>query len=726
MGNFNSKQDINNVPENIPQEKVENVVINDDEIFTKILDISNSLLMEYNNQFLDENFCNKLALIYEKKLSNLSIKLLREINNNINSNDVNKELLLTLQYLPTENDKFFVDIFKDKLEENFWSKYIELSHTFLQSNEVNIKANNIEELIREKKIEVPRYINKPHVNNLLESYSTVDRSLKNSQSTLKVDTEINAKNNIKGGSQNVSNFNEKRVRLANNNNENNRGKIFLEKLGIANGEENEYNSSQRNKNNQRSEYNFTESKPNQRRRNNLNNEESEYNSTESKPNQRRRNNLNNGERGYNLTESKPNQRRRNNLNEESEYNLTEGKPNQRRRNNLNEEESLYNLTESKPNQRRRNNLNNEESGYTSTYQKPYQKPYEKPSYEKPYQKPYEKSYEKPYEKPYQKPYQQPYEKPYQQPSQKPSYEKSQNNTGNKSIQNQELSEKEINQTANESILTNLNVSQEKGTSNKVVNTFIKLYTVPRGYQNPEYFCENTDKCKLTKKQLCQSISENFIVRNNIIAAILTTIPKKVEEEFEDGNGKKQKRIKYVGGICYQKFLNLDDCKVCVPYDYKDLKNKDINKVLKKILEKADYLTEEECRQNYGYFFRLSERELIVFRNKLLKASKSETAQIEQKLKYNLLFIEFTKKLKEKYFSILNKLITILEKMQNVAILNNTTLNLISSEVKGLIDEMYNSCHYYYVYAILSLINVDLTEDVIEEDKLEHIITKALK
>ena len=357
------------------------------------------------------------------------------------------------------------------------------------------------------------------------------------------------------------------------------------------------------------------------------------------------------------------------------------------------------------------NNTHKESRYNSTKQ-PYQQPYQQL-----YQQPYQKPYQKPYQQPYQKPYQQPYQKPYQKPLYNRQFE-------NKSTQ--ELSEKELNQKTNELISTNLNISQEKEPTNKVVNTTIKLYTVPRGYQVPEYFCENTDKCKLTKKQLCQSISENFIVRNNIIAAILTTIPKKVEEEYEDSNGKKQTRIKYVGGICYQKFLNLDDCKVCVPYDYKDLKNKDINKVLKKILEKADYLTEEDCRQNYGYFFRLSERELIIFRNKLLKASKSQTAQIEQKLKYNLLFIEFTKKLKEKYFSILNKLITILEKMQDVVILNNTTLNLISIEVKKLIDEMYNSCHYYYVYAILSLINVDLTEDVIEEDKLEGIISKALK
>jgi len=722
MGNFNSKQNINIVPENIPQEIVENVVISDDDIFTKILDISNGLLMEYNNEFLDEKFCNKLALVYEKKLSNFDIKLLREINNTINSNVVNEELLLTLQYLPSEHDTFFVELFKDKLEENFWSKSVEFNPTFLKSNNVNLKNNNIDELIREKKIDIPRYIDKSHVNNLLQSYSETQKVPQNVKSSNE-----NYKNNIvvKGGNPIVSNFNQSRAKVTNNNN-NNRGKRFLEEHGISHENTNSnnekhsnssVNNSNRNGNNEgfqswRANKEF-ETRSNNRNGNNEGSQSGRANKEfETRSNNRNRNNKSFQTRRTN----KEFETRSNNRNGNNE-DFDEGLNSRRENKGMFQTKENKEVLENRPNNRRINKKGFEtrENRQTNNYETEVssQQPYQKPRYNEKEQKlQYNSTIQKPYEKPR-----------YNEEEQK-SYQQKQYDTV-KNQQPSEVSMKQLNNRTNEVISTNLNIPVEIS-SNKAVNTFIKQYTVPRGYQKPEYFCENVEKCKLTKKQICQSISENFIVRNNIVAAILTTIPKKIEEEYEDSNGKKQIRTKYVGGICYQKFLNLDDCRVCVPYDYKDLKNKDINKILKKILEKADYLTEEECRQNAGYFFRLTEREILIFRNKLLKASKTEASKIEQKLKYNLLFIEFTKKLKDKYFSILNKLITILEKMQGIPILNNTTLNLIGTEVKNLIDDMYNSCHYYYVYAILSLINVDLTEEVIEEDKLEGIISKALK
>ena len=39
--------------------------------------------------------------------------------------------------------------------------------------------------------------------------------------------------------------------------------------------------------------------------------------------------------------------------------------------------------------------------------------------------------------------------------------------------------------------------------------------------------------------------------------------------------------------------------------------------------------------------------------------------------------------------------------------------------------MYNLCHYYYVYAIISLINSDITDDIGKDDQLESIVSKAL-
>ena len=55
---------------------------------------------------------------------------------------------------------------------------------------------------------------------------------------------------------------------------------------------------------------------------------------------------------------------------------------------------------------------------------------------------------------------------------------------------------------------------------------------------------------MTKAQICKSISQIFIVRNNIIAAMLTLVPK---VEFNGNN------YEYTGGLAFQKILNLENC-----------------------------------------------------------------------------------------------------------------------------------------------------------------------
>ena len=64
-------------------------------------------------------------------------------------------------------------------------------------------------------------------------------------------------------------------------------------------------------------------------------------------------------------------------------------------------------------------------------------------------------------------------------------------------------------------------------------------------------------------------------------------------------------------------------------------------------------------------------------------------------------------------------------MKETPIINNKTLNILSNETKNIIDNMYNLCHYYYVYAIISLINSDITDDIGKDDQLESIVSKAL-
>jgi len=156
-----------------------NVEISHDSIFNKILTISNDMIMKYQNNFLDPEFCKSIALIFQNKLNELDIKVLREMNNANNNNNnnnrsnkkKNKEFRLLLQFNPKEEDTFFVDSFKDKLQELFWGKNVSYSKGIFSNNNVSKNFDAIIKNIQYK----PQYINVKHVNKLLNS---IDSTIK--------------------------------------------------------------------------------------------------------------------------------------------------------------------------------------------------------------------------------------------------------------------------------------------------------------------------------------------------------------------------------------------------------------------------------------------------------------------------------------------------------------------------------------------------------------------
>ena len=173
MGNFESAQ---NIYIEEPLKQTEKHVSSEDEIFTKISQISFDLFNEYNNEFLKDDFCNKLALIYENKLSKFNIKILQSLYDNINSNKINNDLLLTMQYIPKEDDKFFVNIFNDNLNGNFWQKNVEIMpNFFLLDEKLNLDENNITSFKNIMKNINHTYINQSHVNNLLASINKLNQ-----------------------------------------------------------------------------------------------------------------------------------------------------------------------------------------------------------------------------------------------------------------------------------------------------------------------------------------------------------------------------------------------------------------------------------------------------------------------------------------------------------------------------------------------------------------------
>jgi hypothetical protein len=563
-----------------------NRVTNEDkEVFIKIINISNDILSEFNQEFLKNNFCDKMALIYKKNLSKLNINLLRIIQDEILSNKINRELLLSPQYIQKNDEKFIVDTFKGNLDELFWDHHIQFDDRVFKGkdkiNNVNknfknipiedtlLKIKNVSNIYLKKK---NYYIDIKHVNDLLSS-----------------------KNKLSGGNPQPLNI---PTPTYNNN------------LNSKKNDEINLNDIQLNQNNLNS-FNQNNSKPF-----NSNKPFNQNNSNNSKP-------LNsNNSKSFNSNNYKP----------------------------FNSNTKSFNLNNSKPFNTNNTKLFNTNNSKLQTNSNSYNQ-----------LKNVEKSISEP--------------------------------NVNKFIK------KNIEENVNNIIIGNMNS---------------KKFFRPKKFEMKNY-CKNKEICELTKKQICESITENLIIRNNIIAAILTLIP------YKNGN-------KYEGGLCFQKFLNLDQCKVCVPVNYSEIKKSkkfiSPEKILEEVLKKADYLDEKSCNENLGKFLTLSEEQRKNLIKKLQPYKLVSQIDVESPILNNYYFLQYRTNLLNEYFSSLNALLDILLKIKEIPLINNITLQKISEDTKYIIDRLYNICHYYYVFAIISLITSDYDNNtVIEEPK---IVTKTIK
>jgi hypothetical protein len=619
---------------------------NEDEIFQKILNISNQLFDEFNNDFLKEDFCSKISLIYEKKLSNFNIKLLKSLYDNINSNVSNREIIATLQYIPKNDEKFIdiSDMFKENLYENFWNKNIILNKSKILPENIKLKKENINEINGQFG---KKYIQFKHVNNLLSS--------KNKKNNENNGNNQNNNNETKNLTKLVGGFIKKNNKLI---------KKFNKKRGGGNDKEEEDDEDEEEV---------------------VNNEEGNNLSRSSQYITEVPNNLNSS--NNNSTRRNNNSSRRNNNGVTTNSIVTNGVVTNGVVTNgvvTNGVTTNGVTTNGTPTNAISTNIRNNSFKNNSTKINIVQ------------------------------------------PTSINNSNKRSNNITrmNNSRKNNILSiqpvpiivptnSKNLAEKTNEIILKNEKIEVPPETTKETfVNSLIK-YSVPRSYEKPIHLCKGKEgeKCKLSKKDLCTAITQNFIVRNNIIAAILSTIPYKNESG------------EYEGGICYQRFLNLEKCKVCVPFEYISLKNKPIDYILEKILEKADFLDEKKCNENKGYFFTLSPQEKKILTSKAIDSVKNG---LTNKTNYNLLFMESTEKLKRTYFENLNSLITILEKMKETPIINNKTLNIISKETKTCIDNMYNLCYYYYIYGIIALIFSEIKENVPQENSIGKFISNSVK
>jgi hypothetical protein len=737
MGNTIPSQNISNsniksVKSNSNKQNVDE--LNDDKIFNTISDISNKLFLEYNNLYLKNDFCSKISIIYEKKLSQFNIKLLKTLHDKINGDQVDNELLMTIQYIP-ENDEKFEDsnnFFSENLRENFWSKNIKYNFNNLLNKNSDISKDQLGQLLKSSLY----YINPEHVNKILNNLKKNTTNIEINKTKLNSGNknQINNINKVNNSNQinNISqiggyiNRNNKSIKLFYNN---------FKKGGQKNNKK-KYISKNNDDDNDNDE--FEEDSESDEEINRIKEQSKDIMEERELPKEKYNRNV--------IRErEQPKEKYNRNRNVIRERELPKEKYNRdvTREKEIELPKEKYNRDVTRE---KEIELPKEKYNRDVTREKEIELPKEK--YNRNRNITEEKERELPKEK-YNRNRDVTREKEIELPKEK--YNRNRNITGEKESNQKQnntekyaelnskykkistngnsistpistptnerkpvlnISDKELNKQFNKAIIksTQLNIpSNKKDIEEEVVNKYLK-FQVPALYKFPSPLCNNKEKCKLTKKQFCQAISENFIVRNNIIAAILTTIP------YKDNDGK------YVGGTCYQKFLNLNDCKVCVPYGYNDLKNKKLKDIIGKIIDKADYLTAEECKQNDGYFLELTENQKVTFK-KILEDITPEKIQYRPSIQYNLYYVQLTNKLKNNYFSLLKSLITTLEQLEKTPVINNKTLNAISIETKNTIDKIYNLCHYYYVYAIISLINSEL---IIDNSSKNNILQNSVK
>ena len=586
------------------------------EVFDKILYLSNSIFDSYQENFLSDEFCNKISLVYEKQIGKLNIKVLRDIQTAMNNKENNADLLLMLQHIPKDNnDKYFVDFFDELLNEHFYKKGIKYKKSVLEFE--HVKLDKVGDSFDS---DIP-YIDFFHVNKLLKKLN----------------------NNNQTGGDNLNKFQQKLEKslLTNPNNNNNNNEVNTQSQEQA----------VENINNLLTSVNQTGNLPNSLSTLNQQTNNSRFNSSRNTPSNKLNTLIKNNASSLNNNES------RNQTNQSSTQNQNQNQ-NQNKNKNKNNEPREQNQNKNKNNHPRQQQ--NESNQQNQTRQQQNQNRQQ--------------------------------QNQNRQQQQNQTKQQQQNQT--RQQQQNQTRQQQQNQTKQQQ----QNQNKNKNKNNEPKQKMRPKYSVPRSFQEPESFCEKSaeGKCLMTKKSICKSIAQNFIIRDNIIAAILTTIPK---IKVKDG------KTIYEGGIAFQKFLNLQKCEVCVPLNYKELaKKEDLSEIVTSLLSKSKHLDQSSCAKNNGYFIKLVEEEQRIF-VEVERKVKNNKGVLEGNPRWesNQLYMKAMNDLKVKYFESLNFLIAILEKLKNEPFVSNTVLNQIAMETKNIIDNLYNYTNFYYIYGTILLI-----------------------
>ena len=206
-------------------------------------------------------------------------------------------------------------------------------------------------------------------------------------------------------------------------------------------------------------------------------------------------------------------------------------------------------------------------------------------------------------------------------------------------------------------------------------------------------------CKMNKRQLCNAIANHFIIRGNIIAAIMTVIPRKDEKTGD-----------YQGSFCFNRIRSLNQGTFCLPPDIKDLHRVPI---AEQALTLQKYINKDpnECKTVGGIYKQLTPKE----RTSLLTTNEE----------WNKIYIRYSENLQDKYRDGLRGLLEILHILASDLEINNTDLSQISNDCKRVLDDLYKMCQFNYVMALIAYSRIDLGRDYIRDQRTKEALYEGI-
>ena len=202
----------------------------------------------------------------------------------------------------------------------------------------------------------------------------------------------------------------------------------------------------------------------------------------------------------------------------------------------------------------------------------------------------------------------------------------------------------------------------------------------------------TVPCKLTKMEMCVKIVFNLMTRNNIILAILSTIP------IPNKNGD------YEGSFTFERLTSLKKGRFCAPSLLLHVQDEEDDVRIHKIMKFLNMMDDESCKKSGGIIFQLNEKQM---KDMLV----DET--------FGRKYFEYGNKINSTYQESIQALLTILEKLESNFTISTDELNQISTSVKNTIDELYIKTQLNFLMAVLVVMDFDFDKNPGKNIKIEE-------